>query len=149
MFKDLFKRKKTKEDASQANAGAKKEGMTTQVRFKTPVCRVPRQLSTQAGERTVSCWDEVREALEQMLESDDEFVVLSVGDPRYDIFFVQTTPNTNGSGYVVQLSIRDGDGSRLVEKVWPVEECFDIFRKFYDTTCVEGLEQYKPVEFFT
>lgn len=151
MFKNLFRKKRDpgSSPAEELYAGARKEATTTQVRFQKAVCPVPRKISTQDGERTVEDWTQVESALEDMLSDGDQFVVLSAGDPRYGILFVQTTPSNQGDGFIVQLSLADGSKSRLVEKICSWKECRDIFREYYGSTRVDGLETYKPVEFFT
>lgn len=114
MFFNKKKRERTEADKSYAQARGE---TTTQVRFRQPACPVSRMLSTQNGERSIDTWEAVENALGELLTDGDQFVVLSVGEPRHDIFFVQTTPSNQGDGFILQVSIREGSGSRLVERI--------------------------------
>ena len=121
MFKNFFNKKKA--------AKAPQE-----VIFKNTSCDVPRRVASQSGERDVTSWDEVEEAIRDMLADPEEFVILTVGDPRFGIRFIQSTQLKTG-------------GITLVEKDCTQQECLEIFREFYNTTSVQGVEQYTPVEF--
>lgn len=125
----------------------KKPQKTTQVVFKNTACDTPRQVGCQSGNRNVTSWGEVEEAIRAMLADPEEFVILTVGDPRYGIRFIQSTRTKQGN-VTVELALEGTDGTRLVDKTCTEAECFEIFREFYNTTNVSGKEQYKPMEFY-
>ena len=133
MFKNSFNKKKA--------AKAPQE-----VIFKNTSCDVPRRVASQSGERDVTSWDEVEEAIRDMLADPEEFVILTVGDPRFGIRFIQSTQLKTG-GITLELALETPQGTRLVEKDCTQQECLEIFREFYNTTSVQGVEQYTPVEF--
>lgn len=123
---------------------------TTQVTFTRTKCDVPFRLATSEGERTVSGWEEIGEALEQMLEEVVEFVILTAGDASHGIRFIQTCPLPDQDMVTVELSLEEPGNprTRLVEKDCGQEEVFAIFRAFYQTGDVPNRERYQPVRFF-
>ena len=124
--------------------------LTADVTFEKTVCDVPFRLTTSEGEWTVSQWEEIGEALEQMLDGDVEFVILTAGDAGHGIRFVQTCPLPDQEMVTVELSLEEEGNprARLVEKDCDQEEVFDIFRAFYRTGDVPDREHYRPVEFY-
>lgn len=124
--------------------------LTTDVTFEKTVCDVPFRLTTSEGEWTVSQWEEIGEVLEQMLDGDVEFVILTAGDAGHGIRFVQTCPLPDRDMVTVELSLEEEGNprARLVEKDCDQEEVFDIFRAFYRTGDVPDREHYRPVEFY-
>ena len=116
------------------------------VTFQNTACEVSRRVRSQSGERNVSSWEEVEAAIQRMLDDPEEFVILTVGDPRHGIRFIQSTRLRPG-GITLELALESPQGTRLVEKTCTREECFAIFREFYNTTDVPGREQYTPVKF--
>jgi len=133
MFEKLFKKKKPQK--------------TTEVTFKNTVCDAARRVGCQSGERDVHSWEEVERAIRNMLNDPEEFVILTVGDPRHGIRFIQATRLKNGN-ITVELALESADGTRLVDKECSEQECLAVFREFYNTTDVPGREQYKAMEFY-
>ena len=64
----------------------------------------------------------------------------------FGIRFIQSTQLKTG-GITLELALETPQGTRLVEKDCTQQECLEIFREFYNTTSVQGVEQYTPVEF--
>ena len=120
--------------------------MTTDVTFKKAVCLVPHMVGTQNGEQAVQDWQTVAYCLEDMLQDDNQFVTLTVGDAPYGIRYVQAT--LCEEGVVVELGLEEGEHTRLVEKICTAEECLAIFERFYQTAAVQDVEQYQPVAFY-
>lgn len=124
--------------------------LTTDVTFEKTTCEVPFRLATSEWERTVSGWEEIEEALDQMLDGELEFVILTTGDASHGIRFIQTCPLPDQDMVTVELSLEEPGNSRarLVEKDCGQEEVFAIFRAFYQTGDVPNRERYQPVRFF-
>lgn len=122
---------------------------TTNVTFEKTTCDTAHRLSTSEGERTVTRWAEVEEALERMLTGEVEFVTLIAGEAPHGIRFVQSCPLPDSDDFTVELNLEEKGSprSRLVEKDCTGEECIAIFREFYDAGSVPEREKYKPVEF--
>jgi len=123
---------------------------TTQVTFTQTKCDVPFRLATSEGEWTVTQWEEIGEALEQMLEEVVEFVILTAGDASHGIRFIQSCPLPDKDMVTVELSLEEPGNSRarLVEKDYDPEEVFAIFQTFYRTGNVPDREEYQPMEFY-
>lgn len=123
---------------------------TTDVTFEKTRCAVPYRLSTSEWERSISSWDEVEEALEEMQEGEVEFVILTVGEAPHGIRFIQTCPLPDREDVTVELSLEEEgkSRSRLVEKDCSMEECIAIFRAFFHTADVPDREEYKPMSFY-
>ena len=119
---------------------------TTDITFGITSPTFPRTVGTQNGEREVSSWDQVADCLEDMFDDDNQFVTLTLVEIRHNIRYVQACPNEKG--IIVQLGIEEKGRTKLVEKICSETECVDIFRKFYESSHVQGVEDYKPVEFF-
>lgn len=125
----------------------KPQKTTTKVTFQNTPCDTPRRLDTNSGtDHPISSWEEVAEALRGMFSDPEEFVILTVGDPRHGIRFIQSTQTKTG-GITLELALESPEGTRLVERSCNQEECLAIFREFYNTTDVPQRELYKPVEF--
>ncbi len=88
----------------------------------------------------------VEDCILDMLDDEDEFVTLTVGEALHRIRYVQACQFPEG--ITVQLGIEEGGHTRLVEKTCTEKECLEIFREFYDTASVQNVEAYTPVEFF-
>ena len=123
---------------------------TTQVTFTRTKCDVPFRLATSEGEWTVTQWEEIEEALDQMLDGELEFVILTTGDASHGIRFIQTCPLPDQDMVTVELSLEEPGNSRarLVEKDYDQEEVFAIFQTFYRTGNVPDREEYQPMEFY-
>lgn len=124
--------------------------LTTDVTFEKTTCDVPFRLATSEWERTVSGWEEIEEALDQMLDGELEFVILTTGDASHGIRFIQTCPLPDQDMVTVELSLEEPGNSRarLVEKDYDQEEVFAIFQTFYRTGNVPDREEYQPMEFY-
>lgn len=124
--------------------------LTTDVTFEKTTCDVPFRLSTSEWERTVSGWEEIEEALDQMLDGELEFVILTTGDASHGIRFIQTCPLPDQDMVTVELSLEEPGNSRarLVEKDYDPEEVFAIFQTFYRTGNVPDREEYRAMEFY-
>lgn len=123
-----------------------KKRTATDVVFQKTVCHTSWNVRTQEVDQSVSSWDEVEGFILEMMADEDEFVTLTTGDVRHHICYVQAVQNEKG--IIVQVGIEEGEQVRLVEKICSQKECMDIFREFYASSCVQGLEKYSPVEFF-
>ncbi len=119
---------------------------TTDVTFGKVICNAKHTVRTQEIEKTAPSWHMVEECLWDMFEDADEFVVLTVGDARYHIRFIQAAQIAEG--ITVQLGIEEGEHTRLVEKTCSEDECMEIFQRFYDSSQVQDVERYTPVEFY-
>lgn len=124
--------------------------LTTDVTFEKTTCDVPFRLATSEWERTVSGWEEIEEALDQMLDGELEFVILTTGDASHGIRFIQTCPLPDQDMVTVELSLEEPGNSRarLVEKDYDQEEVFAIFQTFYRTGNVPDREEYRAMEFY-
>lgn len=120
--------------------------LSTEVVFENTICNVHRELKTQESERAVDSWDEVEDGIWGMLEDENEFVVLTVGELLHQVRYVQAAQISDG--IIVQLGIEEGGQTRLVEKKCTQEECLNIFREFYDSALVHNIEMYTPVKFW-
>lgn len=119
---------------------------TTDIRFAKTACQSPRHVRMQTIDKPATCWEFVEDCLWEMFDDPDEFVTLTIEDIKEHVRFVQAVLHEDQT--IVQLGIEENDHTRLVEKICPQRECMDIFRKFYETTRVTGLEDYTPVEFY-
>ncbi len=127
----------------------KPQKTTTQVIFQNTSCDTSRRLDTNNGaDHAISSWEEVEDALYEMFSDPDEFVILTVGDPCWNIRFIQAAQIKTG-GITLELGLESPDGTRLVERTCSQKECLAIFREFYSTANVPQREAYQPVEFFT
>ena len=124
--------------------------LTTDVTFEKTTCDVPFRLATSEWERTVSGWEEIEEALDQMLDGELEFVILTTGDASHGIRFIQTCPLPDQDMVTVELSLEEPGNSRarLVEKDYDQEEVFAIFQTFYRTGNVPDREEYRAMVFY-
>ena len=101
---------------------------------------------TQFEEKPADKWETVLDCVNYMLDKGgDEFVVLTLVDIKYNIRYVQSAPV--GERFTVQLGIEEENGTRLVEKLCAEEEVVEIFREFFNTTNVSGIDKYTEVEF--
>lgn len=119
---------------------------TTDVTFGKVTCNTKHTVRTQEIEKTAPSWHMVEECLWNMFEDDNEFVVLTVGDARYHIRYIQAAQIPEG--ITIQLGIEEGEQTRLVEKTCSEEECMEIFQEFYHSSHVQDVEHYTPVEFY-
>lgn len=124
----------------------KEKKTTTDVLFGKTVCTIPWNVRTQEKDETVDSWEDAEDCILDMFGDEDEFVTLTTADARHNIRYIQACQGKEG--IIVQAGIEEGEHTRLVEKVCLEEECLDIFEEFYHSANVQGLDQYKPVEFF-
>ncbi|MDE7312224.1 MAG: hypothetical protein K2N87_11510 [Eubacterium sp.] len=121
--------------------------LTTDVTFEKTECTAPKTISTQEiTDQEISSWMAVENCLWDMFEDADEFVVLTLEEIQHQIRYVQAAQIEDG--IIVQLGIEEGDHTRLVEKACTKEECCEIFQEFYNSSYVQDVEQYKPVQFY-
>ena len=118
---------------------------TTEITFKNTACTSNRTVRTQEIEEQNPSWNMVKECLQTMFEYEDEFVVLTVADAPDGIRFIQAAQIKDG--ITVQLGIEGITSTRLVEKTYTEEECLEIFQEFYQSSHVQNIEEYHPVEF--
>ena len=101
---------------------------------------------------------ETPEGVSDMVEQSDIIRCVSTMVENPDFYMILTLPNAlHGIRYVqacecrgvidVQLAVEKRDHVRLVERLCTPGECFDIFRKFYDTGEVDKRWKYRPVRF--
>lgn len=121
--------------------------LSTEVTFQKTECIAPKTISMQQiTDHAISSWETVENCLLDMFEDADEFVVLTLEEIHHQIRYVQAAQIKEG--IIVQLGIEEGDHTRLVEKECTKEECCEIFQKFYNSSYVQDVEQYKPVQFY-
>ena len=160
-IKKLFGKKKDEEKlkAFQQAAGysgsattqpAAERQLTSDVTFAPTKCEVSYLLSTDQGERGISSFGEVENALLDMMAGEAEFVILTVGNACHGIRFIQSCPLNDEDGFTVELALeQEGGRTRLVEKsFYTQKECLEVFREFYNTSSVQDKESYTPVEFY-
>lgn len=99
----------------------------------------------QCEEADADNWETVLGFLNQLIDEPYEFVVLSLAETKSNIRFIQSAWVANG--LTVQLGIEEENGTRLVEKLCSEAECVEIFRRFYDTSTVENINEYSDVKF--
>lgn len=100
----------------------------------------------QCEEMSADSWELVRSFLIEMLYDDpSEFVVLSLAEITSNIRFVQCA--LVSEGLTVQLGIEEENGTRLVEKICSEAECVEIFRRFYETSMVDNVSEYREVKY--
>lgn len=126
-----------------------KRELTSDVTFKNTQCNVPHQITTSEWDREIHSWEEAEDAVLAMQAEEVEFVVLTTGDARHGIRFIQSVPLPDRPGFTVELALEEGDHTRLVEKEFRTgEECLAVFREFYETSFVHDMEEYQPVRFY-
>lgn len=99
----------------------------------------------QCEEVSAESWETVLGFLNQLIDDPDEFVVLSLAEIKSNVRFIQSA--WTAKGLTVQLGIEEENGTRLVEKLCSEAECIEIFRKFYDTSFVDNVSEYREVKF--
>lgn len=100
----------------------------------------------QCEEVSADSWEAVLGFLDKLLYDDpSEFIVLSLAEITGSVRFVQSA--WVAKGLTVQLGIEEENGTRLVEKICSEKECVEIFRRFYDTSTVENINEYSEVRF--
>lgn len=119
---------------------------TTDITFHKISPTIPRTVGTQNGTKEVTSWEQVADSLEDMFDDNDQFITLTLKEIHYNIRYVQACQGEDG--IIVQLGIEEDEKTKLVEKICSEEECTDIFREFYESSHVQEVENYKPVEFF-
>ena len=87
---------------------------------------------------------EIEDYLEDMFDSDSQFVILTAPVPQCKVRYVQAC--THDNGIEVELGLEE-EGTRLYYKMCSEEECRRIFLDFYRNAFVPKMEEYKPVEF--
>lgn len=123
--------------------------MTSDLTFQNTPCEVPHKIATSEGEWEIHRWEEAEEAVLAMQAEEVEFVILTAGDARHGIRFVQSVPLADRPGFTVELALEEGAGTRLVEKEFRTgEECLAVFREFYHTSAVRDWQSYRPVRFY-
>lgn len=123
--------------------------LTDTVTFQNTPCPVPHLITTSEGEHEITRWEEAEDAVLAMMAEEVEFVILTAGDARHGIRFVQSVPLADRPGFTVELALEEGDRTRLVEREFPTQEaCLAVFREFFETASVTGIDQFRPVKFY-
>ena len=101
-------------------------------------------LECQEGKLTDFRHTKIEDYLEDMFDSDNQFVILTAPVPQCNVRYVQAC--IHDDGIEVELGIEE-EGTRLYYKMCSEEECRRIFLDFYRNAFVPKMEEYKPVEF--
>ncbi len=87
---------------------------------------------------------DIKNYLEDMFISSDEFVILTAPEAQRKVRYVQACMQ---DGEVeLELGIEEA-GTRLYYKMCTREECCRIFLDFYNNMFIPKMEEYKPVVF--
>lgn len=87
---------------------------------------------------------DIEDYLEDMLDTSDQFIILTALTAQYKIRFVQACAHDDG--IEVEIGIEE-EGTYLYYKMCSEEECYDIFLDFYYNRFMPQMDKYKPVEF--
>lgn len=87
---------------------------------------------------------DIKDYLEELFYSEDEFVILTAPKAQNSVRYVQAC--IYGREVEVELGI-EREGTHLYYKMCSQEECCRIFLDFYGDTFIPNMEEYRPVEF--
>lgn len=87
---------------------------------------------------------DVKNYLDKMFVSSDQFVVLVSPKTQNNVRFVQACIVNNQ--IEVELSIEESQ-AHLYYKYCSKEECYRIFLDFYHNRLIPNMKEYKPVQF--
>lgn len=102
---------------------------------------------TQNKGRIVKSLDDVFAALGILFNDPDEFVVLTLADSKikHGVQYIQSA--WTADKVTLQAGVVEKDGIRLVEKIISPFDCEKIYKKFYETSEVDGLGDFTEVQF--
>jgi len=89
---------------------------------------------------------DILDFIQQIVDDEDQFITLELPKASCGVRYVQAC--VNRGKIEVQLGIEESDHIRLVSKNCSLEECQNIFIRFFETGEVERAAEYKPVRFY-
>lgn len=87
---------------------------------------------------------DIKDYLEDMFASPDQFVTLTAPEAQHKVRFVQACMQKDS--IEVELGIEE-NGIRLIYKLCSMEECIQIFLDFFEQDFIPKMEEYQPVQF--
>ena len=104
-------------------------------------------LRNQENELTEFGPEEIKEYLEDLFVTPDQFVVLSAPKVQgQKIRYVQACVQKDG-GIETELGIEQEEGTTLLYKMCQDEECIQIFLDFFAGRLQVNMDKYEPVSF--
>ena len=102
---------------------------------------------TQKAGRVVKSMDDINASLGKLFNDQDEFVVLTLGkkEIKHGVQYIQSA--WNGKSLTLQAGVIENGKIRLVEKSISPFECEGIYKKFFETSEVDDLENFTEVKF--
>lgn len=102
---------------------------------------------TQKAGRAVKSMDDINAALGKLFNDQDEFIVLTLGEKMiaHGVQYIQSA--WNGKALTLQAGVIENGKIRLVEKSISPFECEGIYKKFFETSEVDGIENFTEVKF--
>ena len=91
--------------------------------------------------------DHVNACLGILFNDPEEFVVLTLADSKvtHGVQYIQSA--WTADGLTLQAGVVENGKIRLVEKIIPMFECENIYKKFFETSEVDDLENFTEVKF--
>ena len=104
-------------------------------------------IHTQNGGRQAKTMDDVNKCLGVLFNNQDEFVVLTLADSKikHGIQYIQSA--WAGNELTLQAGVIENGKIRLVEKIISPFDCEKIYRKFFETSEVDDIDNFTEVEF--
>ncbi len=113
--------------------------------------KIPKQngYTLQNQEQTLKKFgvDEIKDYLEDVYYTPDQFLVLTSPEAQNKVRYVQTSYNNEEDEIVVELGVDEEDGIHLVYKMCSMEECIDIFTEFFENRFQPQWNEYQPTPF--
>ena len=91
--------------------------------------------------------EKIKDYVEDVYYTPDQFLVLTSPEAQNKVRYVQTCYNNEEDKIEVELGIDEEDGIHLVYKMCSLEECIDIFTNFFNNKFQPDLKEYRPVKF--
>ena len=129
MFKNLFRKK------------------TDKILFDAVEGCVGNKLENQNGVKENATLGDLELFLQLMLDDPNQFVILTVQNPCYGVSYVQAA-RVEKNVIDVELGLEQDGKTKLVQKNCTEEECRAIMTEFFNSTYVENVDSYKPMQFF-
>lgn len=105
------------------------------------------KLENQNGVIENASLQDLERLLQLMLDDPNQFLILTAGNPSYGVSYVQAARIKNNI-IDVELGLERDGKSELVQKNCTEEECRAIMTEFFNSTYVEDMDSYKPMQFF-
>lgn len=104
-------------------------------------------LETDEGEKNNFTKADILLAINEMLEFEDAFVILTAPKAIRKIRYIQSTVvGDDEEEILLQIAVEE-DRTRLFEKICTEDELKDIFLQFYDGKFDPDMSKYEPVKF--